>query len=187
MLEHEEKLVREAKKGDREAFTRLYEHYVDSIYRFVLLKVNNREEAEDLTNETFLSSWQNLPVYEERGLPFSSWLYRIARNKVIDHYRVRKAPISIDVVEEDAVVVASNLERAVDIALDVDRVKACLVRLTPEQKDVTIMRFVEELSHKEIAEIIGKSEGAVRLIQHRAIATLRAMLSEGEPQTLSEA
>jgi len=176
MLDKEEEIVADAKMGNQEAFQRLYNHYIDPIYRFVALKVGSKEEAEDLTHEVFLSSWQNLNGYQKRGLPFSSWLYRIARNKVIDHYRLKKPTVDLQLVQDELVAPIVELEKTADVRIDMDRLKACLVKLSPTEQDVTIMRFIEELSHREIAEIMGKSEGAIRVIQHRAIANLKSLI-----------
>ncbi len=180
MLENEHDLIRKAKDGDRAAFEALYEHYVEAIYRFVVLKVSSQRDAEDLTHEVFLASWKNLGSYRYKGVPFSSWLYRIARNKVIDHYRTRRDHADIEQVNPNIFVSSDSPERDADILLDVERVKQSLDRLSSDQKDVTIMRFVEELSHREIAKALGKSEGAVRLIQHRALKNLREFLKESD-------
>ena len=183
MLEHEDKLIQKAKEGDGDSFRALYNHYIEPIYRFVYLKVTNREEAEDLTHEVFLSSWQNLSSYKSRGTPFGSWLYRIARNKVIDHYRTRKPKVSLDLIEEEAGPAIESSESALDLDLDIRRVKGFFHKLTSVEKDVTIMRFIEGLSHEEIAAALGKSEGAVRLIQHRALNALRDLLKDDNQTT----
>ena len=93
MLESEKVYIKKAKSGNQEAFGALYDHYLPSIYRFILLKVSNRAEAEDLSHEVFLSAWKNIPGYKDKGFPFSSWLYQIARNAVIDFYRTSKKNI----------------------------------------------------------------------------------------------
>jgi RNA polymerase sigma-70 factor, ECF subfamily len=183
MLDNEDKLIKRARKGDSEAFRELYSHHVDAIYRFVLLKVSDRGDAEDLTHDVFLSAWQNVNSYRDRGLPFSSWLYRIARNRVIDHYRTRKIGISIDEVDERLLGVVEHVERDADLAINFAKVVGCFEKLSPDQKDVTILRFIDELSHKEVAQALGKSEGAVRLIQYRALQTLRSLLKDKEPPT----
>src|SRR5271168_2768290 len=99
MIDGEEKIVEKAVKGDSSAFGQLYDHYQPMIYRFVVVKVGRREEAEDITHQVFLSAWQGIKGYEHRGHPFSSWLYQIARNQVIDFYRSRRSDASIDVVD----------------------------------------------------------------------------------------
>jgi RNA polymerase sigma-70 factor (ECF subfamily) len=178
MLDNEQELIKRAKKGESECFGRLYDHYLPQIYRYVLLKVTNRQEAEDLTHEVFLSAWQNLRGYRHRGFPFSSWLYNIARNRVIDFYRTRKIHTSLDNLDENLVKTVSAVAQEVDFSLDWEKIKAALKYLTEEQRDVVVMRFVEDLSHQEIAAALNKSEGAVRLIQHRAIQSLKNILGD---------
>jgi len=101
MLDGEYKVIKGAQKGNSESFGILYDHYSHQIYRFILMRVSHKQEAEDLTHEVFLNAWQNIDNYDYRGLPFSSWLYRIARNRVIDHYRTKKEVVSIDNVDEN--------------------------------------------------------------------------------------
>ena len=176
MLEGEQNLIRRAKKGEKECFGQLYDHYISPIYRFVLVKVNGRAEAEDLTHEVFLSAWQNLRGYKHQGHPFSSWLYQIARNKVIDHYRTKKNHASFDNLDEDILKIAGVAEERMDTVLDLEKVLEAIARLSQEQQDVVIMKFVEDLSNDEIAQALKKSEGAVRLLQHRAINNLKQIL-----------
>ena len=176
MLEGEQNLIKRAQNGEEQPFGQLYDHYLPAIYRFVLVKVNNKAEAEDLTHEVFLSAWQNLKGYKFQGFPFSSWLYQIARNKVIDHYRTKKANTSFEDLEEGVLKVVGVVERNLEIRLDVERVKEAIAQLTQEQQDVIIMKFVEDLANDEIAKALDKSEGAVRLLQHRAINNLKEIL-----------
>jgi RNA polymerase sigma-70 factor (ECF subfamily) len=178
MLEDEEKLIEQAKSGDSRSFADLYDHYLPPIYRFIYMKVSHREEAEDLTHEIFLSAWQNLDRYRSRGFPFSSWLYQIARNRVIDFYRTKKKHLPIESV--DAELAGSNdvLEVIADEALSMKLVREVINELSPDYQDVLLMKFMEELSHAEIAQIMGKSAGAVRLIQHRALQELRKRLKK---------
>lgn len=180
MLDHEEKLIREAKKGVNESFGQLYDHYLPKIYRYVLLKVTQRQDAEDLTHEVFLSAWQKIDSYKSQGFPFSSWLYNIAHNRVIDHYRTKKNHADVDQVDEGFIKVVHALDKELDTAMQLENVVKALRDLTDEQQDVVIMRFMEDLSHREIARAINKSEGAVRLIQYRAIQGLKEQLG-GQP------
>lgn len=178
MLEGEQNLIRSARKGNASAFGALYDHYIAQIYRFIYLRVSGREEAEDLTHEVFLSAWRNIPSYKHKGFPFSSWLYQIARNKVIDHFRTRKTTFPIEeVIERDLDIPALlNTEEDLDIVLDLEKIRLAMQSLTEEQQSIIIMRFVEDMAPKEIAEVLGKSEGSVRLMQHRAINNLKAIL-----------
>ncbi|MDD5099158.1 MAG: RNA polymerase sigma factor, partial [Candidatus Colwellbacteria bacterium] len=159
-------------------FGQLYDHYMPMIYRFILLKVAQREEAEDLTHQVFLKAWTSIgSKYSEKGLPFSSWLYRIARNVVIDKYRRTKPTVDLD---EDLIEITSHLdlEQKIDIKNDVRKIFDAINKLKEIEKDTVIMRFVEDLSIKEVSESLGKSEGAVKLIQHRAIEKIRKIMED---------
>ncbi len=177
MLDGEKGIIERAIRGEASAFGSLYDHYQPAIYRFVLIKVSRREEAEDLTHQVFLSAWQNIQNYRELGHPFSSWLYQIARNKVIDHYRTVKNDSAIEEVDPEIFASAALTEARTDMELTMERVLKAIRKLKQEYQDIVIMRFIEELSLKEIAAAIGKSEGAVKLIQHRALKELRTLLS----------
>lgn len=175
MLDGEKRIIQRAKKGEASAFGLLYDRYQPQIYRFVFLKVSRREEAEDLTHQVFLQALQHIGEYEDVGFPFTSWLYRIARNEVIDHYRTRKQVISLDYVDPEYF---ASLDRAMEDTerrMDVRRVTDALKQLKPEYQDVIIMRFIEDLSPKEIAVALEKSEGAVKLLQHRAVKQLQKL------------
>ncbi len=176
MLEAEQDIVAAAKKGDAISFGKLYDHYVKPIYRFIAVKVSVRQEAEDLTHEVFLTAWQKLPSFTFRGFPFSSWLYRIARNRVIDHYRTKKQHADINEVDEGLLGITDSHEAGVDTALTLSKIYEAMKGLNADQQDVLILRFVDDLSPAEIAEVLDKSEGAVRIIQHRAVETLKKKL-----------
>src|SRR3989338_4040804 len=135
MIDGELSLIKQAQKGGKEAYGQLYDHYVAPIYRFVLVKVTDKEEAQDLTHEVFLSAWQNLKNYKHQGFPFSSWLYQIARNKVIDHYRTRKNHADVYEIDEDLVKVVGVVENTLDIRLAMEQVKTALTQLSDEQQE----------------------------------------------------
>lgn len=179
MVEDESKLVERAVKGETEAFGILYDLHHARIYRFVYLKVQTREEAEDLAHQTFLHAWQHIKTYSPRGTPISSWLYRIARNKVIDHYRTRKPQIELENALE-AQSPGESLAESLDTKFSSEKVLKAIATLKPEYQDVIIMRFVEEFSPEETASAMGRSSGAVRLLQHRAIKALKSALKINE-------
>jgi len=178
MLEGEKKLIEAAKRGEKQGFSELYNHYMPAIYRFIYMKVSHRHIAEDLTHEVFLSAWQNLPRYQDQGFPFSSWLYKLARNRVIDHYRTAKPYIDLESIDPEIAEIDQKLESALDQDFQFQLVKKALKNLKPDQQDVLIMKFIDDLSHQEIAFVMKKSEGAVRLIQHRAIQELKKELGD---------
>lgn len=174
------KLTRKAIAGDSEAFGILYDCYQPKIYRFALLRVGSREDAEDITHRVFMKAWENIGKYEERGVPFGGWLYRIARNDIIDYYRTRKEEASIDSIDPEAFVAQHHPEADAENAIQLARVHKALFAIKPEYKDVIVMRFVEELSLKEVAHAMEKSEGAIKVMQHRAIGELRKLLVGGD-------
>ena len=180
MLDGEEKLIRDAVKGKSSAFAPLYDHYQPMIYRFVFVKVGRREDAEDITHQVFLSAWQNIVNYKHRGHPFSSWLYQIARNQVVDHYRAKKSEVSLEKMDPDYFVAPAIAHFDLVTKLEMEKVRAAITKLKPEYQDVVILRFIEDLPLKEAAQAMEKSEGAVKLMQHRAVKELQRMLGEQE-------
>jgi RNA polymerase sigma-70 factor (ECF subfamily) len=177
MLDGEKKLIKSAILGEAEAFGLLYDRYQPQIYRFIYLKVSHREEAEDLTHQVFLKSWENIADYESSGFPFSSWLYRIARNQTIDYYRTKKSHLSLESEEElkmeDG---GESLIKLSDDSISLEKIRKAIGFLSDDQQNVIILRFIEDLSPKEAAEIMNRTEGAVKLLQHRAINKLKEIL-----------
>lgn len=171
MLEGENKYIDQAKNGRKESFGVIYSYYLPKIYRFVFLKVSNKTAAEDLTHEIFLNAWKNLRGYAKTEFPFSSWLYQIARNEVIDFYRTQKKNISLEDVGENAVEFQSAAN--MDSQISLEKIKSTIKSLKPEQQDVLIMRFIDDMDYDEIAAAMKKSQGAIRLIQHRALNILK--------------
>lgn len=178
MIENEFKIIRQAQKGDAESFGLLYDHYLPKIYRFIFIKTSIKEEAEDFTHEVFLSAWKNIENYDHRGYPFSSWLYQIARNRVIDSYRTKKDVISMENLGENALPVKAMIESELDKEKEINAVKSAIKSLSEDQQNVIILRYIEDLTPAEIAAAINRSEGAVRLIQHRAVVKLREIISK---------
>ena len=149
MLEDEQNLVKKAQDGEVKAFGSLYDHYLPKIYRFVLLKVSHREEAEDLTHQAFLKAWENIEQYDFRGYSFGSWLYRIARNITVDYYRGAKLEVRVEDVNEIYLAKDNSLEEDVERSLEWQELAKSIKKLKEVEQDVIIMRFVEDLPLKE--------------------------------------
>lgn len=164
-------LLREAKLGDKEAFGRLYQIYVDRIFRFVFFRVGqNQETAEDLVSDIFLKSWEKLDMFD--GKNFQAWVYMIARNRIVDFYRSQKPQTVLDEQIEGK----ETVEEKVFQTLEIERVQKALKHLTDEQQEIIVMKFVQDLANSEIAEILGKKEEAIRAMQYRAIKRLKEVL-----------
>ncbi|KKU14920.1 hypothetical protein A3A20_00130 [Candidatus Wolfebacteria bacterium RIFCSPLOWO2_01_FULL_45_19] len=176
MLDGEKNIIQRAIRGESSAFGQLYDHYMPMIYRFVLLKVGRREEAEDLTHQVFLSALQNISGYKHLGHPFSSWLYKIARNSIIDNARTKKETIPLYDLDMEPHIEPA-IEKTLDLNKEFNSAMKAIGQLNEEQQNVVIMKFIEGFSHKEIAEALDKNEGAIRTIQHRAIIKLKKLLS----------
>ncbi len=170
--EVDERLLVEAAQDDPARFADLYEMNFDRVYAYITRRVLNRTEAEDLTAEVFHHALANLKRFEWRGIPFSAWLYRIAANLISDRWQRSGREVSDESQIELAQVSPKEIEA-------VER-RATLFRLVDdlpaEQKQVVVLRFVEEKSIKEVARKIGKSEGAVKQLQFRAVSNLRARM-----------
>jgi RNA polymerase sigma-70 factor (ECF subfamily) len=174
-LGREVELVARAIRRDAAAFGDLYAAHLDRIYRYVYYRVGSTGEAEDLCEQVFLKAWEAIDRYEPRGTPFSAWLYRLAHNLVVDHYRARRPSMPLEEVEETEDP-GHDLAATVEELLEADEVRVALRRLSPEHQQLVILRFVEGLSHAEVAQLLGKTEGATRVIQHRALQALARAL-----------
>jgi RNA polymerase sigma-70 factor (ECF subfamily) len=176
----EEALVRRATSGDAEAFGELYVRHLEEIYRYVFYKVGNQKRAEDLTEQIFLNAWEAIDDYQLRGYPFSSWLYRIAHNAVVDYYRTKKDERPLDSVAFALADESPGPEETVMKKREVSRLLEALAQLSEERQELIILRFVEGLSHAQVAQILNKSEGACRVMQHRALASLSDILERSQ-------
>jgi len=162
-------------KNLRKVFSKLYDQYIDKIYRFIFLKVNSPEIAEDLSSITFLRGWRafkNREAKEKIENP-PAFLYQIARNLVIDHYR-EKGKVQIISAENTRIIDPRvNLEERAYLNSDLEQVRAALVNLKEDYQDVIIFRYLDDLSMPEIAKVLNKSEGTVRVMLHRALKALK--------------
>jgi len=164
---------------DAEAYGKLYDFYVDRIYRFVYFKVNVREDAEDITSEVFLKAWEYINTTTKKIENFNALIYRVARNSVIDYYRNRKMNISTD-DEENMLQIQDkeNVVEKVDVVIDRTNIEKLLSQLKEVYRDVILLRYIEEYSINEIANITGKSVANVRVLLHRGLQALKE-LKEG--------
>lgn len=172
-------LVERAIARDREAFGALYDLYFDRIYRYALLKVSDPAEAEDLAATVFLNAWRGIGHFVSRGPgAFGAWLFRLAHNALVDRYRHLRDAAPLDEVEERDLPADGRDDPAsvLDWSLTVEELRRALGMLTDEQREVVLLRFVGELSAREVGERMGKQEGTVRGLQFRAIEALRRVL-----------
>ncbi len=175
-----QRLVDESQRGDPEAFGSLFDVYYGPVYRYVAARVGRPSDAEDLAQLVFVKALEALPRYESRGVPFGGWLFRLARNVVIDHIRTRRETAPLDVVVERPATTDGPDELAV-LRQEMESVAHALRRLTPDQREAIELRFFAGLSAKEAAEAMGRQEGTVRGLQFRAIAALRRDLGIQDP------
>lgn len=174
-MQEEESLVHRAQQRDTEAFGELYEKYFDAIYRYIAFKVGNQTEAEDLTQQVFLKAFESIGSYQSRGNPFSSWLYRIAHNQTVDYFRKKSTGKELP-LEEAQLDGGGDPSELVEKKLSGEEVKAACRHLTKAQQEVISLRFIAGLSIAEVAKAMGKNEGAVKALQHSALAALRKIL-----------
>jgi RNA polymerase sigma-70 factor (ECF subfamily) len=176
-VQDEENLVRRAKERDREAFAQLYEEYFDKIYRYVALKIGDRMEAEDITQQVFLNAIRAISSFKLKGIPFSAWLFRIAHNQVVDYLR-KKTRRSVSSIDKVSLSADDDPAKMLERKLDVERLNSATQKLTPAQQEVISLRFAGEMSIAEVAKVMRKSEGAIKALQHSAVVALRKVLVE---------
>ena len=176
-MQDEESLVRRAQEGNQEALTQLYEANFDKIYRYVALKIGDRFEAEDITQQVFINAIKSISRFRWQGTTFSAWLYRIAHNQIVDYLR-RKSKRPMVPLEKAATQSGNEDPVAVaELNVSMEKVAQATRKLTKAQQEVISLRFTSERSITEVAEIMGKSEGAIKALQHAAIASLRKILA----------
>lgn len=175
----DESALIERAKQDQEAFGRLYERYSQRIYQYIYYRTGSEPDAEDLAAKTFMRAWQHMANYDDRGVPFSAWLYRIAHNLVANWHRdrSRRKTISLDdlsrwQVNED------GPETAALFAEDRANLLRAVRRLPADRQELLSLKFVEHLSNAEIGDIMGRSEGAIKSLYHRTLITLRDELQD---------
>ena len=174
-LDKDDELIQKAQRGDPHAFGDLYDIHAPVIFRYLFAHLDSRMDAEDLTGEVFLKAWQSLPKYIERGVPFLAFLFRIAHNVLVDHYRQNNRLESKSPDEMDGYRVEGTAE-PVDVIgnqMEHQQILRVLSRLRPDYQSVLSLRFISELSPEETSQVMKRSVGAIRVLQHRALAALR--------------
>ncbi len=173
----DDQLIKEAQNGESEAFGELYERYLPPVFRFLYARLSDRQDAEDLAEEVFIRVWRSISSYQDQGVPFISYLFRVARNVVIDHYRILgragqqetiEGKILQDLHADPSEIVMTNLEN--------QEIRRILDQLRDDYRMVLVLRFLSELSPEEVAQVMGRSAGAIRVMQHRALISLRNLL-----------
>jgi RNA polymerase sigma-70 factor, ECF subfamily len=170
-------LVRRAQTGDRAAFEELYLIHFDRIYSYLHLSVGNRHDAEDLTNQTFIKMLESIDRFVWRQVPFSAWLFRIAHNLAMDHFRAGRRWQPESELPESTEHVEPSAEEAAFQAIGRARMFAMIERLSEDQQQVLTLKFAFDFSNGEVATILGKTEGAIKSLQHRALASLERQLT----------
>ena len=162
-----------------EQFSQVYDQYIEKIYRFVYLKVNSQEIADDITSKVFLSGWETYQKDQAGIKNMNAFLYQIARNAVTDHYRekAKKSTVSHDAIPEVIDVRANTYEKAV-LSSDIEVIKLSIQGLKKEYQDVLIWHYLEDMHPEQIAEILDKPVGTIRVMIHRGLKALKDQLHE---------
>lgn len=172
--QHIEELVMASQRGDADAFGKVYDRFVDPVYRYFHFRVG-KDDAEDLTELVFLKTWENIRKYKKGEYSFSSWIFRIAHNVVVDHYRSRRPTdeLSEEVRDERREAVAPM---AAHLRFDREMLEDAMSELKDQYRQVLILKYMNDLSNSEIGFIMGRSQTALRILQFRALRALRRIL-----------
>jgi len=173
-------LVERAQQGDREALEELYLIHFDRIYSYLHVSVGNRHDAEDLTTQTFLKMLESIGKFRWQSAPFSAWLFRIAHNLAMDHFRATKRWQPEEEVPEPPPDESTSAEAGALESIGRKSMLGLIEELSPEQQQVLTLKFVFDFGNAEAATILGKSEGAIKSLQHRALASLQKQLAKRE-------
>ncbi|NMB53410.1 MAG: sigma-70 family RNA polymerase sigma factor [Leptolinea sp.] len=175
----EDEALQRAIQGDAEAFSFLYEKYVNKIFSYIYYRTGSTTDAEDLTARVFQRALGRIDRYTQKGVPFSAWLYRIAHNLVANWHRdnSRRQEVALD-DQINLVMSGDQPEHQVVDYQEVEKLIEVIQRLTPERQQLVILKFVQQLSNAEIAVIMSKSEGAIKSLYHRTLIELRIKIKE---------
>lgn len=168
---NEQNIIKLCQKGETEKFGLIYDKYVKQLYNFIYYKTFHKETAEDILSQVFLKALNKINNYDPKIGSFSSWIYKIARNQIIDHYRTKKTNINIEDVwniEDD-----SNISLDTENKIKLEKIKKYLSKYSVEQREIIMLKIWEGLSYKEISEVVGKSEASCKMMFSRTIDKLR--------------
>lgn len=179
LIEEKEQEIVTRAQNNPGSFAPLYDYYFPKIYNYIYHRVQNTQLAEDLVSETFYKALANIKQFKWQGRSFSSWLYTIARNQVIDQYR-RQEPLLLDESQNELKApAANNPEERVLGEITKEELFNAIKTLTPDQQDALLLRFQEDLKIKEIAQVLDKNEGAIKALLFRGLKNLRKKLEGG--------
>jgi RNA polymerase sigma-70 factor, ECF subfamily len=173
----ENRLLSQAAQGNKNAFGLLYERYQDEIYRYVSYRVGDPIEAEDITSNVFLKTWEYLPKIKKQDASIRNlraWLYRVAKNMIIDFYRTKKPERMTSFIKEDE----NSTRDSKEPVIPTSRLTKAIMELEPRQQQIIVLRFINQISHKEAAEIMGLNPAHTRILQYRALKKLQEILSD---------
>lgn len=168
-------LVRRAQQYEEDAIKQLYETYYPKIYNYAFMQMGDIQAAEDLASDVMLKMIESIQSYKFRGLPFGAWVFRIARNRLIDLHRRRKRRGEVDLTETLSTALA-NPQALAERALERGQLQVALKHLTDEQRQVILLKFIEGFDNRSVGKLMGRSEGAIKSLQHRALGALRRIL-----------
>jgi RNA polymerase sigma-70 factor, ECF subfamily len=175
----DENAVARASQGDADAFSFLYERNVTRIYNYIYYRIGSETDAEDLTARVFYRAFGHIGTYVEKGVPFSAWLYRIAHNLIANYHRDSHRRKEVPLEDQPEIPHhADHPESALVKTQEVEQLLAGIRRLTADRQQLLILKFVEDYSNAEIAQIMGKSEGAIKSLYHRALIALRSEMDK---------
>lgn len=172
-------LIERVRRGDQDAARALFERYFDRIYNYVYARLGRVEDAEDLAMDTMTRSLTRLDQFQDQGVAFSSWVYRIAHNATIDHYR-RQGKVTLVSLENATLPQSADPSEMALERMSNEGLRSAIRDLTEEQQQVLILRFFQDLTAAQVADIMGKSVGAIQALQHRALGSLERAL-QGRP------
>ena len=168
-------LLQQAVRRDRTAFSTLYDLHIDRVYKFVFYWLPSQADAEDITQEVFFRAWRSIDKYKVSESPFIAWLITIARNLVNSHYRSAKKLVPLDDMDPAG---DSNPQKEAEINFTRDYIRDAIMKLKGDKQSVIQMRFISEMSYEEVAKAMNKSEGAVRVLQYRALKELKSIMEK---------